>query len=313
MKNMINTTTIQGLIYENRLEKKVSGPNSAHPGTEFIAGFLDVATDDECLNIVPVHFTYVTATTSKGNANNTFTVLDNIINGTYKTIMKDGKDVATKVNISSALGLNEFYSSRSGKEELVSTLRNEGGFVNIIDHLDEDEKKRNMFRCDMIINQVRHVDADEEKNIPEKAIIHGVIFDFRKAILPVDFTVLNPRAIAYFEDQEISNANPFFTQVWGRQVSETIVKENHVESAFGEDLVQTTTSSRKDFVITGASADPYDWDVEETITAQELSKAMADREVYLATIKERQDAYQASKNGGNNASVVTNNKSGFNF
>lgn len=313
MKNMINTTTIQGLIYENRLEKKISGPNSKNPNTEFIAGFLDVATDDECLNIVPVHFTYVTAVTSKGNANNTFNVLNSIINGTYKTIMKDGKENATKVNISSALSLNEFYSNRSGKEELVSTLRNEGGFVSIIDSLDEDEKKRNMFRCDMVINQVRHIDADDEKGTPEKAIIHGVIFDFRKAILPVDFTVLNPRAIDYFEGQEISSANPFFTQVWGRQISETVVKENHVESAFGEDYVQTSTSSRKDFVITGASADPYDWDTEETITAKELSEAMANREIELATIKTRQEEYQASKNSTTTTTTTNINKSSFNF
>lgn len=309
MKNMMNTTTISGLIYENRLEKKVTGQNSAHPGTEFISGFLDIATDDECVNIVPVHFTYVTAVTSSGKNNSTYAVLNSIINGTYKTMMKDGKENATKVSISSALGLNEFYSSRSGKEELVSTLRNEGGFVNVVDTLDPDEKKRNMFRCDMIINQVRHVEADPDRGTPEKAIVHGVIFDFRKAILPVDFSVINPRAITYFEDQNISNANPFFTQVWGRQVSETVVKQTSVSSAFGDDYVQSTTTSRKDFVITGAAAEPYEWDIEETITAKELSEAMAARETYLATVKQRQDEYQASKNAAANIP----NKSSFNF
>jgi len=251
----------------------------------------------------------VTATTSSGNTNATFNVLNSIINGTYKTIMADGKDVANKISIRSALGLNEFFSSRSGKEELVSTMRNEGGFVNIVDTLDEDEKKRNTFRCDMIINQVRHIDADPDRGTPEKAIIHGVIFDFRKAILPVDFTVLNPNAISYFEDQNISNANPFFTQVWGRQVSETVVHETHVTSAFGEDYVQSSQSSRKDFVITGAAADPYEWDSEDTILAKELAEAMTNRETYLATIKQRQDEYQASRN----AASAAPSKSSFNF
>jgi len=44
----------------------VTGPNSAHPGTTFISGEIEIATDEAMTNIVPVHFTYVTATTSKG-------------------------------------------------------------------------------------------------------------------------------------------------------------------------------------------------------------------------------------------------------
>ena len=311
MKKMVNTTFISGLIYESRLEKKVSGPNSKNPGTEFINGFLDIATDDECLNIVPVHFTYVTATTSTGKNSSTFAVLNAIINGTYKTIMKDGKENATKISVSSAFGLNEFFSNRSGTEELVSVLRNEGGFVNIVDALDPDEKKRNTFRCDIIINNVRHVDADPENNRPEKAIVHGVIFDFRNSILPVDLTVTNPNAIAYFEDQDISNSKPFFTQVWGRQISETVQKSTTVSSAFGDDYVMTTNSSRKEFLITGAAVDPYTWDDEETITAKELSEAMTKRETDVAEIKRRQDEYQASK--ATEAAPANNTSGGFKF
>ncbi len=309
MKKMVNTAFISGLIYESRLEKKVSGPNSKNPGTEFINGFLDIATDDDCLNIVPVHFTYVTATTSSGKNSSTFTTLNSIINGTYKTIIKDGKENATKVSVSSAFGLNEFFSDRSGQEELVSVLRNEGGFVNVLDALDPDEKKRNQFRCDIIINKVRHVDADPENDRPEKAIIHGVIFDFRGSILPVDLTVTNPNAIAYFEDQNISDSNPFFTQVWGRQISETIRKSTTIASAFGDAFVNTTPSSRKEFLITGAIEDPYVWDDEETITAKELSAAMAKREIDIAEIKRRHDEYQASKT----AAPTNNTSSGFNF
>lgn len=311
MKKMVNTTFISGLIYESRLEKKVSGPNSKNPGTEFINGFLDIATDDDCLNIVPVHFTYVTPTTSSGKNSPTFTTLNSIINGTYKTIIKDGKENATKVSVNSAFGLNEFFSNRSGQEELVSVLRNEGGFINVLDALDPDEKKRNQFRCDIIINNVRHVDADPENDRPEKAIVHGVIFDFRGSILPVDLTVTNPNAIAYFEDQDISDSNPFFTQVWGRQISETIRKSTTIASAFGDAFVNTTPSSRKEFLITGAIEDPYVWDDEETITVKELSAAMAKRETDIAEIKRRQDEYQASKTAA--AAPANNTSGGFNF
>ena len=115
MKAVINRTHIEGILYEHALEMKVSGPNSKNPNTQFISGTVSIATDNACVNIVPVHFTYVTATTSKGTANATFTTLKNIIDGVIGTYMKDGKEKAGKLRIDSAIGLNEFYSDRNGK------------------------------------------------------------------------------------------------------------------------------------------------------------------------------------------------------
>ena len=295
MKAMINKTHIEGILYEHDLELKTSGPNSKNPGTEFITGTVSLATDDACVNVVPVHFTYVTATTAKGNANATFTTLKNIIDGVIGTQMKDGKDKAGKLRIDSALGLNEFYSDRNGKEELVSAKRNEGGFVHTCDVLNEDEKTRNTFECDMLITNCRRIEADPEKNIAEKVIVKGAIFDFRKSLLPIEFTALNPNAMNYFEDLGASQSNPVFTKVWGRQVSETVVKKTVEESAFGEAAVKETKSSRRDFVITGASKEPYVWDDESTMTAAELQEAIANREVYLAGVRQRQEEYKASK------------------
>ena len=40
-KRMINTTRIEGVLYQHSLELKVSGPNSKKPGTEFISGNID--------------------------------------------------------------------------------------------------------------------------------------------------------------------------------------------------------------------------------------------------------------------------------
>ena len=274
---------------------KVSGPNSKAPGTQFITGTVSVATDDACINIVPVHFTYSTATTFKGGENKTFTALKNIIEGNVGTIMKDGKDKAGKIRIDSAIGLNEFYTDRNGTEELVSAKRNEGGFVHTCDALNEDEKTRNTFECDMLITNCRRVEANPDKNIPEKVIVKGAIFDFRKSLLPVEFTALNVNAMNYFEDLGATQANPVFTKVWGRQVSETVVKKTIEESAFGDAAVKETRSSRRDFVITGAAKEPYVWDDESTMTAAELTEAIANREVYLAGVKQRADEYKASK------------------
>ena len=310
MKKMVNNTHVSGYLYEHKLDQKESGPNSKNPGTKFITGTIDIATDEACTNIVPVHFTYVTATTSKGSTNATYTTLMNIIDGKYGTVMANGKDNAVKLRIDSALGLNEFYTDRNGQEELVSAKRNEGGFVHVADSLEEDENLRNTFKCDMLITGVKEVEADPEKNLPAKAIVRGAIFDFRGALMPVEFSAVNPGAISYFLGLDASNANPTFTCVWGRQISETIVREIRTESAFGEDEVREVKNTRKDFVITGASREPHEWDVEGVLTAAEVAEAVAARETYLATIKQRQDEYKASKNA---APAVAPAKGGFNF
>ena len=311
MKKMTNTTHIEGLLYEHKLELREAGPNSKNPGTKFIMGTVDIATDDACTNIVSVHFTYVTATTAKGATNATFTTLMNIVDGKYGTVMANGKENAAKLRIDSALGLNEFYTDRNGQEELVSAKRNEGGFIHVADSLAEDETMRNTFKCDMLITGVKEVEADEEKKLPAKAVVRGAIFDFRGALMPVEFSAVNPNAIKYFVGLGASNATPTFTCVWGRQVSETIVREIRTESAFGEDEVREVKNTRKDFVITGASKEPYAWDDESTLTATEVAEAVANRETYLATIKQRQDEYKASKNAATAAAAPS--KTGFNF
>lgn len=295
MKKMVNATHIEGALYQHDLTLKKSGENSKNPGTEFISGNIEIATDDAGINIVPVHFTYVTATTAKGSANATFNVLKNIIDGVYKTVMTDGADNATMLRVDSAIGLNEFYTDRSGKEELVSVKRNEGGFVHVTPTIADDERTRNTFECDIIINSVIHVEGDEEKGTTDKVTVKGVIFNFRNDLMPVEFSVINPKAMAYFEDLGASNSNPIFTKIKGRQISESIVRRVEEESAFGEPSIKEYKSTKKDFVITWAQAEPYVWDDESSITARELTEALANREIALAEMKRRNDEYKASQ------------------
>lgn len=310
MKSMINRTHIEGSLYQHDLELKVTGENSKNPGTEFISGNVEIATDNEGLNIVPVHFTYVTALTSKGKPNATYNVLKAIIDGTHGSVMKDGKDGAAKFRIDSAIGLNEFYADRNGTEELVSVKRNEGGFVHVVADVNEDEKVRNTFELDMIITGTRIIEADPERELPEKLVVKGATFNFRNDLLPIELSVVNPHAINYFESLDASNSNPIFTKVKGRQISETVVKKIEEESAFGESSIREVRNTRKDFVITWAQKEPYVWDDEQTITAAELKNCMSARETALAAMKARQDEYKASKAGANK---ITPAAGGFNF
>lgn len=312
--NYKNTTHICGVLYEHDLKAKVSGDNSKNPGTPFITGTISVATDDAMTNIVSVHFSYVTPTFgASGKPNDTYTLLKNVVDGVYGTYMKDGAEKAIKVRIDSAIALNEFYTDRNGQEELVSAKRNEGGFVHKIDVIDEPEKDRNTFKVDMVITNARRVDADAEKNLPEKCIVKGAIFNFRKELLPVEFTVLNPAAMNYFEGLGASQKTPVFTNVWGRQVSMTTVRQVVTESAFGEDEVREVKNTRRDFVITGAAKETYDWDCEETMTVSFLNEAIKAREISLAALKKSQDEYKAKRAATPAPAVTAASNSGFNF
>ena len=291
----INECHIEGYLYEHALERKVSGPNAKTPGVEYIRGTVSVATDDAMTNIVPVFYSYVVPTTSGGKTNNTYVVLNDILNGVHGSVMGNGMDKAVKVRIDCALGLNEFPTERNGVEEFVSAKRNEGGFIHVVDTIAEKENARNTFKTDIVITNVRHIDADEERGLPEKAIIKGAIFDFRKALLPVEYSVVNPQAIAYFESADVSASNPLFTCVWGNQISEVIVKKYVTESAFGDDSVREVKNTRKDFVITGALKVPYEWDDENYITTEEFKKMIADRETHVATLKQNHEDYKAAK------------------
>lgn len=316
MRRTKNTTYVEGYIYEHKLEARVTGENSKNPGTPFIMGNLDIATDNAITNIVTVHFTYVTPVTSKGNPNATYEVLKGIIDGKYKTVMGSGKEVASKVRIDSAIGLNEFYSDRNGTSELVSVKRNEGGFVHITDSLKENENERNTFTADIVITNVSRVEENPERNITEHSIVRGCVFDFRNSILPVEFVVRHPGAMNYFESLEATSSHPVFTQVSGVQVSQTVTRSVETTTPWGETVVKTIPSSRREWVITDALQEPYDFGNDsEDLTPAELVKMMGQRETDLATIKSRQDEYRASRAAAPapTAAPAKASSQGFNF
>lgn len=298
MRKTLNRISVEGRVYDHALAVKVTGDTSKNPGTTYINGTLDIATDEDILNIVTVHFVYVTELSKNGAKNATFTALKNIIeNG--KTVISNGKDEATLVKVNnSAISLNDFYSNKSGEEVLVSAKRNQGGWVTILSKLSEKENLKNLFECDMLINGTRRVEADPEKNIEKDyLIVKGAIFDYKNAILPIEFVVRTEGGINFFESLDASPANLNFRKVWGKIKGQTVTEKREETSAFGEAMVKEYTRNLKEYEITGASEFDYEiGDPQTGITVEELKQAMADREVYLSDVKRRQEEYQASKN-----------------
>lgn len=318
MRKTQNKTHIEGRVYDFTIAEKVTGESSKNPGTKYIGGQLDIATDEACLNVVKVEFTYVTETTKAGKVNATYANLKKIIDS-GKTVLKDGKDAATMVKVDSAIGLNDFYTDRNGTEELVSAKRNQGGFVTLVSNLDEDESKRNTFEVDMLINKVTHIDADEEKHIDKDyVVIAGAVFDYRNAILPTSFVVKSDSGMKYFESLDASAQNLVFTKVWGKINSSTIVTRKEEESAFGEPAIKEFSKTIREWVVTGTSKPDSTYEIgdeENGVTVEEIKKLMADREVYLAEQKKKADDYKASKAVGATSSVASAPAAagGFNF
>jgi hypothetical protein len=295
MKKAINRVDVQGYVYQIAARqpltiKTVQNSSSPNYGKEFINGNLEVAVDEEGLNVLTIHFTYVTAEGKNGH-NRTFDVLKEIIDNPGKNWVSAGKDGAYKVSINTSVALNDFIG-RDG--QLASAKVIEGGFVDFVSTF--DEKKRNAFKVDMLINKVTHVEADPERRISEDyTVIGGAVFNFRGEILPMSFNVHNPQGMEFFEGLDASAQEPVFICVWGNINSQTIKIERVEESAFGEALVTYTETKNREWAVTGASRAPYDFGEEGVLTVEELKEAMQNRQTHLAEVKQRDEEYKASR------------------
>lgn len=303
----INTEKIEGYVYStgsnfNQLSERVSGENSKNPGTKYIAGDLDVAVDDTGLNVITIHYTYVTETYKSGQTNNTYTALKKIIDNPDKTWVNGGRDNAFKVQCTgTSIALNDFIAGDGSK---VAAIRNENGFCSIVNELGS-EAERNTFTADMLITKVTHIDADPEKNIAEDfTTVSGAIFGYGPVLLPVSFVVRNEMGMNYFENLDATPSKPIFTKVWGKINCMTIKTERKEESAFGEAAVQTYERKSREYVITGTAKVPYDFGDEEVLTAADVNKMTQDRQVMLAEVEKRHNERQVNKTAGG-ATIAT--------
>lgn len=278
-KNIFNSVHLEGLLYSHKLEEKVTKEGSKNPGTPYIKGSIDIATDDECLNIVSVYFGYTAQKYSSGKENLNYNMLKNIISGAYKNVMHDGAEAAARFSVDSAIALNEFYGRDNA---LVSQMRTESVITRLkpIGTFNEKESERNRFVMDTVVTNVKFVEGDDEKQTRDKVVVSGYGFGYKNALLPVSFVSYHPGAIDYFQNVE----KPLMTKITGTQKNQTIVKTITEESAFGVPEVREIKSNVREFVITNAS-EPYTWDDDSSITADEFNKLKGEREIYLASLK----------------------------
>lgn len=298
MRQNINEENIEGYLYQHNLKERQTGQTSKHPGTDYISGTIDVATTEDLMNVLQIHYTYVTKTTKSGAPNRSYTVLKRIIDE-GKTVVTDGKEEAWVVRTSPSIALDDFYPE--GGEELVSVPRNEGGFISIINprNLHDEGIERNKFTVDALITAVKPNEEDGS------ATLKAAIFNFRNDLLPITLTIRNEDGVNYFLGQDISNTNPFYTKVWGKIVSTIEKIQTETESAFGEAAVDIRERRIREYVITGANKDPYIFGDGGDLTPEELKKAVEDRNVMLADQKQRNKEYYANRNASSPSNAET--------
>jgi hypothetical protein len=188
VKDFKNTVYIEGYVFNASLFENVAGPNSKVPGQQYISGTVNIATDEEGLNIVAVRYTYVVPTWKSGKENETFTILKSLIDGA-PTVEKNGKDAAVKLRIQGDVEVNDFMG-RDGN--MVEAKQIRGGFTHYAN--DGFRDKRNNFETDMLITQTNIVEVEDGDDYMN---ISGYVFNYRHDFIPVTYTLTNQQGIKY--------------------------------------------------------------------------------------------------------------------
>lgn len=298
MIKTVNSGTIEGLLFKHDLKMRTVSKQGENFGQQFINGKISIALNEDATDAVDIHYSYVTPQYKSGKTNGTFTVLKNIIDSNL-SVENVGKDRAMKLKLQPSVSVNDWYTTENGKEVLKTTKRLSDGFINEVNTFSNDNvRNKGMFVTDFLITRVVRIEAAEDGSIPEHVSVDGYAFDFRGNLVPMnDLWVVLEDGMDYFEGLDVSPTNLVFTQIWGEVHNLTNNQARTTESGFGQALVTPNQRSYTRWFITGIKPDAYTFgeDEECSLTVAEMSKKSADRQVYLADVKRRQDEYEASK------------------
>lgn len=303
MRKFSNDVAIQGYVFNfgnderRQLQKRVTGPQSKNPGTNYIRGELNVATDDEATNIITLWYQYEPEFNKNGKPNSKYEELSRLLDSN-NTFEQNGTS-ADKIRVNGALQTNDFYT-REG--ELASPKRIAGGFVHALNTPISDTPAT--FNIDCVLSKC--VETERENEEPY-VTLSGYCFNFRDEIFPFDVNVRSQAGMDYFLGEDISSNNPMVTTIKGNIVNQQIKREETIESAFGEPVVQTSVRNARSWDVTWAAPEPLEWDDESSITKAELKKALQERTERIEADKKQADEWRANqeKNAFNNTPAPT--------
>lgn len=278
-QNFINNVSVRGYVFSHTLQERDSTRN---PGEKIIMGIVNVATDDDALNVVPVNF-FVNEKTKAGKTNATFTNLHQII-AENKTYEECGMNAA-RVRIQGAIDVNDFYG-RDG--QLVTGKRVRGSFLHFLnagEAISSDKVPATSFEADVLLQAAVESESNDGSDYVS---LRGFAFNYRGDVLPVTFSVQSEGGKNFFLGEDISAANPYFGKVWGNIKSTVVVSEQEEDSAktaFGAPQVHETSRTFRTWEVVGANVN--EGLGEDTITQAELTQKMGERNARLADLAAR--------------------------
>lgn len=303
MKKFQNEINLQGYVYSiggnGTIYRGTTGPESKVPNTDYMTANINIATDEDGVNIVPVRFGFTTQYFKSGNENSNWAVLNEIENDNA-TWAEKGKEGAYKIRLTAQVGSNPFVDRNTG--EIVDRPSINVNFAHPSNNGFNDSQ-RDTFKLDVLMIGYNIVESEDSEDFGR---ITGYAFDsFRKEMIPVTLVIRNPDGVKYFDTLDISKAHPVLTNVWGTIKNTTIKTEHEIESAFGAPTVEYTTRSLREWVIDGCAPNPMPFDDESTITAAEVKECLANHQNVIAAAQARFEQRNAAPSAFNSGSSST--------
>lgn len=247
MKQAPNEVTVEGILNEVNIEKKVS-----FGGKNMIRGNVKILVEQEVLGVVesievPVEL-FAMEMTADNTVNSAYSSIEDIMNNYVSLAACGDIDQADRVRTSKcSLVMNEFYNKAG---VLVSYPQIKGGFINKINKI--DCKPAAVFSTTIVLVSESVEDEIVNDAPTGRALIKAAVPQYGDKIDLIPFIVENPKAIAHMKAHwekgdtlEITGRVNFSTK------TEVVVKK--VEDGFGEALPSYKTTSVRELIIYSGS------------------------------------------------------------
>ena len=218
-----NKVELKGRIHNFSLEEKDTEKGTAITGTVTLQV-------NEAGTCVDVRF-YALPKYNSGKTNRTYSVLEDMLAGNYKTVVNDA-DEADWLAIDANIDI-DYYVGRDGAKDIDEMSRSQrirGSFINA----NKNHEYENVWKCDMLVTRIEDVEENPEKGYPHKVRMHGfIVDDYNERLMGVRFEAMDQAPMNHLLGLSVSKDNPLYTSVKGEFRMVKTLKV--VEGAFGED------------------------------------------------------------------------------
>lgn len=263
----LNAIEMKGRLYDQNLDTR-----EADDGSTAIFGTITLEVDEKGTQVV-IRF-YAKPRYKNGKPNRTYGILEDIMNGEYRTVAIHQED-ADWLSVTGNVDVSYFIGNTGAKspEEMAISQQLRGAFINP----NRKHEYCNKWKLDMLVTGVTEMEADPEKGFERHARVFGYCIDgFRERLLNISFDARSEAAINFVLGLTCSTKEPMFLPTWGALVkvgSRKVVK--NMISGGDDDIVE---SERLRWVLVGVG-NPYTFGDPSDISAEDYEtyrKALAD-------------------------------------